>query len=201
MKKIVKPALHPVIHIFHNGEVAEVNYFQDFKHFLAGRDAQVNVINYRKQTQGKAPWQVIEYAIKCQISQKDHDQVWCVFDVDDFLRQNEKLFVESLLKAKDHNIKIAYSNRCFELWFMLHFELIETAISAQDYQKKLKVFFKKIGVEYKKNSENLFEKLFDLQSNAITRAKKISKKNDLKINPSTAVFQLVEELRKFLPIN
>lgn len=200
MKKTAKP-IHPVIHIFHNGEVAEVNYFQDFKHFLAGQDTQVNVVNYWKQTKGKAPWQVIEHAIECQISQRDHDQVWCVFDVDDFLRQHKKLFMKSLQKAKDHNIKIAYSNRCFELWLMLHFELIESAISAQDYQKKLKVFFKKIDVEYEKNSENLFKKLLHLQSSAIIRAKKISKKNDPEVNPSTAVFRLVEELRKFLSIN
>lgn len=203
MKKIVKPTLHPVIHIFHNGEVAEVNYFQDFKHFLAAQDAKVNVDNYWKQTKGKAPWQVIEHAISFKnsekISEKDADQIWCVFDVDSFLKQDKESFAKALKKAKENNINVAWSNPCFELWPMLHFELIETAISAQDYQKKLKVFFKEIGVDYQKNCYGLFGKLFGKQAAAITRAKKISKENNLKINPSTTVFRLVEELRKFLP--
>jgi hypothetical protein len=203
MKKRVKPALHPVIHIFHNGEVAEVNYFQDFKHFLAAQDAKVNVDNYWKQTKGKAPWQVIEYAINFRnlerILEKDADQIWCIFDIDHFLKQDKESFANALEKAKVNNINIAWSNPCFELWLMLHFELIETAISVQDYQKKLKVLFKKIGFDYKKNCEGLFGKLFDKQNTAIAHSKKISKKFDLKINPSTTVFRLVEELRKFLP--
>ena len=197
--------LHPVIHIFHNGEVAEVNYFQDFKHFLAGQDAKVNVVNYCNQTKGKAPWQVIEQAINFKISEKiskqDADQIWCVFDIDNFLKQDKKSFTKALEKAKKNNINIAWSNPCFELWPMLHFELIETAISAQDCQKKLKVFFKRIGVDYKKNCEGLFSKLFDKQTTATSRAKKISKERDPKINPSTTVFRLVEELKNFCHVS
>lgn len=199
----MRTTLKPVIHIFHNGEVAEVNYFQDFKHFLAVRDAKVNVVNYWKQTKGKAPWQVIERAINFKtsekISEKDADQIWCVFDVDDFLKQDKETFTKALKKAKENHINIAWSNPCFELWPMLHFELIETAIDAESCQKKLKVFFKGIGIDYKKNCEGLFDKLFNKQTSAITRAKKISKENDPKINPSTTVFRVVEELRKFLP--
>lgn len=198
MRKSVKP----VIHVVHNGEVAEVGYCQDFKHFLANQDAKVNVVNHWKQTKGKAPWQVIEWALNFKdsekISEKDLDQIWCVFDIDHFLKQDNESFTKALKKAKANHINIAWSNPCFELWPMLHFELIESAITAQDCQKKLKVFFKKIGVDYQKNCEGLFEKLFDKQTAAITRAKKISKANDPKINPSTTLFRLVEELRKFL---
>lgn len=72
-------------------------------------------------------------------------------------------------------------------------------MTSQDYQKKLKILFKGIGVDYKKNCEGLFGKLFDKQTTAITCAKKISKEGNIKTNPSTTVFQVVEELRKFLP--
>ena len=202
MKKTFNPIRRPVINVFHNGEVAEVNYFQDFKDFLASQDAKVNITNYWKQTRGKAPWQVIDYAINFKISEKiseqDADQIWCVFDIDNFLKQDKKSFTKALEKAKENNINIAWSNPCFEIWPMLHFELIETEISAQDCQKKLKVFFKRIGVDYKKNCEGLFSKLFNEQTTAITRAKKISKEQDPKINPSTTVFRLVEELKIFL---
>lgn len=150
-------------YIFHNGAVAELDYFQDFKHFLAAQDAQIIVENHAKRTAGKAPWQVIEEAIKHQkqneISQKDGDQIWCVFDIDDFYKNNPKEFEKSLKKAEEKNIKIAYSNQCFELWLMLHFEQISTAISRKDYEKKLQGFFKKIGIDYQKNSSGIFNKI------------------------------------------
>jgi hypothetical protein len=66
----MKKSIKPVIHIFHNGAVAEVNYFQDFKDFLAAQDAWVNISNNWKRTKGKAPWQVIDFAIKSKFQRK-----------------------------------------------------------------------------------------------------------------------------------
>jgi len=192
----------PKIYIFHNGAVAELDYFQDFKHFLAAQDAQIIVENHAKRTAGKVPWQVIEEAIKRQkqneISQKDGDQIWCVFDIDDFYKNNPKEFEKSLKKAEAKNIKIAYSNQCFELWLMLHFEQISTAISRKDYEKKLQTFFKKIGINYQKNSSDIFNKILPRQQDAIKRSKKLFKENKPQNNPSTSIFLLVEELNKFL---
>jgi len=190
------------IHIFHNGAVAEFDYFQGFKHFLHAQDAQILVENYTKKTAGKAPWQVIEEAIKHQkknkISQKDNDQIWCVFDIDDFYKDNPKKFGESLKKAEAKNIKIAYSNQCFELWLMMHFAEISTAIPRKDCEKKLQSFFKKIGIDYQKNSSGIFDKILNLQPEALKRAKKLFKKNKHQNNPSTSIFLVVEELNQFL---
>jgi hypothetical protein len=183
------------IHIFHNGEVAEVDYFQDFKHSLAKR---VIIENYHKRTKGKAPWQVIDEASKLEISKEDGDQIWCVFDIDDYLKQNSEKFEEAIEKAKNKNIRLAWSNQCFELWLMLHFDQVSTAISRKDYEKKLQTSFKKIGVDYGKNSLQLFHKLLPLQPDAIRRAKKIFKENCPQQNPSTSIFLLIEELNNFL---
>ena len=45
-----------------------------------------------------------------------HDEYWCVFDVDvhPYLREATAL-------AKSNGIKLAISNPCIELWFLLHF--------------------------------------------------------------------------------
>ena len=48
----------------------------------------------------------------------DFDQVWCVFDKDDFSNND---FNNAILMAKGYGYKIAYSNQAFEYWFYLHF--------------------------------------------------------------------------------
>lgn len=187
----------PKIHIFHNGEVAESDYFGDFAKFLHDNDAWVIIQNYHKRTKGKAPWQLINEAAKLKISKEDGDQIWCVFDVDDFYKNNKDELEKAVKKAENKNIKIAYSNRCFELWLMLHFEQISTAIYRKNYEEKLQKFFKKIGISYEKNMRGIFELLQPHQKEAIKRAKK-SFVNRIDSNPSTSVFMLVEELNKFL---
>ncbi len=134
-----------------------------------------------------------------KISEDDCDQIWCVFDVDDYWQQNKNKFKKSLEIANKNHIKIAYSNECFELWFLLHFNLVETAISRTDYNKKLQKFFKNLDFDYKKNSEGIFAQLLDFQKKAIQNAKKIYPQEQPNKNPSTSVFKLVEELNKFLP--
>ena len=187
--------LKPRIHIFHNGAVAEQSYFEDFKVFLAKQDAWVNITNYHKRTQGKAPWQVIDEASKLDLRDEE-DQIWCVFDVDDFLKNNPAKFEEGLKKAKDHNISVAWTNECFELWLLLHFEQVSTTIPRKDYEKKLKPHFKKIRINYAKNFRDAFETSLPLQKEAVKRAKRLQNKPE--INPSTSIFLLIEELNKFL---
>jgi hypothetical protein len=188
----------PKIHIFHNGEVAESDYFGDFAKFLSDNDAWVIVNNYHKRTKGKAPWQLINEAVRQKISKKDGDQVWCFFDIDDYLKDAREKFENGLKKAKQQGIKLAWSNQCFELWLMLHFNQVSTAVSRQDYEKKLQNSLKKIGVDYEKNSLQLFHKLLPLQPEAMQRAKKIFQKDQPQENPSTSLFLLIEELNNFL---
>jgi hypothetical protein len=191
----------PIIHIFHSGKKAEHNYFVNFGHLL-GRDAEIVVKSYPFQGEKNgAPWQVVDRALKAkkEISKNFSDQIWCVFDVDDYWKQNKSKFEESLKKAKKNGIKIAHSNECWELWLLLHFDLIETEISRKDYGSKLKKSFRNLDFDYEKNSDGVFEVLLKLQQKAIQNSKKIFTNGRVDKNPSNSVFQLVEELNKFLP--
>ena len=64
----------------------------------------------------------------------DYNQVWCVFDRDD---SPKKDFNSAISSAKSSNIQVAYSNEAFELWYVLHFEFLNTGIPRNDYIKKL----------------------------------------------------------------
>ncbi|WP_175514072.1 RloB family protein [Oceanisphaera psychrotolerans] len=63
----------------------------------------------------------------------DNDyQVWAVFDRDE--HHNVEAAIE---KARANNIKVAFSNPCFEIWPYLHFDNQTAPIHRLDMQKKL----------------------------------------------------------------
>ena len=142
-----------------------------------------------------------------------YDQVWCVFDKDDF---SENDFNDAIQIAQNHDFGVAYSNQSFEYWLILHFNDHQGAgMHRNDYNEKINEHLKPFGVTYdgngnKKVSELFFELLdgFDTKTNnkrvelAIARAERIYNQFD-HINPakeesSTTVFRLVNELIKYL---
>lgn len=69
-----------------------------------------------------------------QTSLLPFDIVWCVFDRDNFPAQN---FNNAFEIARHNDINIAYSNEAFELWYFLHFDYCDSAMSRDQYQEKL----------------------------------------------------------------
>ena len=123
--------------------------------------------------------------------------MWCVFDVDEYWKENKNEFKKAINKAFNNDINLAWSNESFELWFLLHFNQLTTPISRNDYNKKLKdLFKKKFSADYKKNMNGVYNLLSDFQAEAIKNAKIIFKNNKIEKNPSTAVFLLIEEIFK-----
>ena len=167
------------------GEKTEPNYFKRFrvpKHLI-------EVIGVGNNTMS-----LVREAMRL-MKQGNYDQVWCVFDRDSFPAQN---FNNAIRMAKAHNINVAYSNEAFELWYILHFNYHDSAISRQQYADMLK---KLLGIPYKKNSLNMYDLLESRPANAIRNAEKLLKSytphNPARDNPCTTVHYLVQELNKF----
>jgi len=130
------------------------------------------------------------------------DQIWCVFDKDNCSKEQ---FNQAERLAKENNVKIAYSNEAFEIWFILHFQYLDIATSRSEYPKILNTQMKKCQLlnekeQYAKNREDMYEKLKSYQRTAITNAAKLiqdrdeAKKHPFDANPSTTVQELVQEL-------
>lgn len=172
------------------GEKTEPIYFRSFP--------LSNLVDVKVESPGNTPRHLVEYAIK-QGEQGDYDQIWCVFDKDDCTVND---FNGALQQAKSRNVKVAYSIRAFELWYLLHFDYHDTAISRRDYRKKLS---KSLGRQYRKNDPSMYEDLLSRQSTAIKHADKLlnesSSRNPAASDPSTRVQKLVQELNRFLPGN
>jgi len=173
------------------GEKTEPNYFDAFK---------VKSATVKVRGKGMNTDSLVEEAIvlkkQAKRDKNPYEQVWCVFDRDSFPPGN---FNRALQIAKNNDIHAAYSNEAFELWYILHFDYIDSAISRADYQSCLT---EKIGHEYKKNSVTMYEELLDKQPTAIHNAERLLSSypypNPAQDNPSTTVHELVQELNKYL---
>jgi len=119
-----------------------------------------------------------------------------VFDRDSFPARN---FNAALELARQHSIKVAYSNESFELWYVLHFEYLNSGIHRADYVSKL---HRLLGHRYEKNSDMIYEELEGRQQDAIRNATRLlslySPRNPEHDNPSTTVHELVAELNRFV---
>ncbi len=179
------------------GEKTEVNYF---KAFDVPKKIEVTV-----RGEGKNSLSLVEKAIKIidNVNKDDSfDQIWCVFDKDNCSKEQ---FNQAERLAKENNVKIAYSNEAFEIWFILHFQYLDIATSRSEYLTILTKQMQKYGLlnkkeKYKKNREDMYEKLKPYQTTAITNAAKLiqdrdeAKKHPFDANPSTTVQELVQEL-------
>lgn len=170
------------------GTETEPNYFRSFR---VPKNVQVYVKGL-----GKNPSQLVDYATQLHDEDSDYDQVWCVFDRDSWKVQD---FNSALSSAKTKNVKVAYSNPKFELWYLLHFDYLDSAIAPGTYDSKLSSY---LGKEYSKNNREIYELLLGKQNRAIERAEKLLEQyappNPAQDNPSTTVHQLVKALNQFL---
>lgn len=179
------------------GEKTEVNYF---KAFTVPKTIEVTV-----RGEGKNSLSLVNKAIQIIDNLKkddSFDQIWCVFDKDNCSKEQ---FNQAERLAKENNVKIAYSNEAFEIWFILHFQYLDIATSRSEYLTILTKQMQKYGLlnkqeKYEKNREDMYEKLKPYQTTAITNAAKLiqdrdeAKKHPFDANPSTTVQELVQEL-------
>ncbi len=174
------------------GKKTEPNYFRKFPIDIElveiDIDGGVNTIALVNDA--------IDRKHKAERKSRPYNQVWCVFDRDDFPPDH---FNQAISKAKDHQIRVAYSNPCFELWYYLHFHYIDTAINRKKYCSMLSNCMKK---KYEKNDGDMYSFLKHKQQIAINNAKKLRNSyftcNPERDDPSTTVYLLVETLNKFL---
>ena len=140
------------------------------------------------------------------------DQTWAVFDKDDLDKSegNINRFNEAFTLGKQKKVQIAYSNECFELWLLLHFEDInkETAIPRTEIYNRLENAIKKHEPEflYEHGNSNVVKLVskYGNKEKALQRAEELfnyhkqEKHQPIKSNPNTLVYNLVRELDGWL---
>jgi hypothetical protein len=172
----------------------EKNYFDGFKLV----SAKVKAVDKK----GKNALNLLTEAVSVKNLNNDYDQYWVVFDRDDQTNSYDQI-IEAFNIARQNALKAAFSNQCFELWFLLHFQNVSSSMNSDNLEKKLDKFLPdtKSG-KYTKVDLTHYEQLIGKKADALMRAAKLNFNNDFyalaKNNPSTTVNILVEELLKYI---
>ncbi|WP_420265441.1 RloB family protein [Candidatus Magnetominusculus dajiuhuensis] len=206
-KIITKPAYDKIL-IVCEGEKTEPNYFKKFKGDLYNK--MIEIEGPGMVTKSLVNYVLDNYYIYTKPDDNDvrgFDVIWVVFDRDSNPPQD---FNEAIRLAESNKIHVAYSNEAFELWYLLHFNYHDSAMSRKLYEGKLTDNIIKLTgdneYKYEKNSEDMYDKLKEKHNTAIKNAKRLLdhyKDNDPnglnpgKNNPSTTVHLLVEELNTY----
>lgn len=148
------------------GEKTEPNYFKALREDKKLKTTEVKVIG---EECGSHPRDVVDFAVKEKRRQErkgiPYNQVWCVFDRDEHSKIHE-----AFDRAKAHGIEIAFSNPCFELWFLLHFINYSSAhIERDEVDRQLR----NSHIPGYEVSMQVYDLLIELQQNAIRNAERL----------------------------
>jgi len=139
---------------------------------------------------------------------EEYNEVWCVFDMDVKRGADEFAdFDNAINKAFELGYKATYSNDAFELWFYLHYNLINAQQLRTFYYNELG---RRFGINYVKDGKkyNFCVQIYSIlnndanssQQNAIDRAKALFEEQKHltyhEQNPVTKVYELVETLNE-----
>lgn len=193
--KVARRKRRPIIYIICEGEETEIKYFKHFR----SRNCLVEVTPM--PSKHKAAEHLVKHAKgligQAEYRPKDGDEIWCVFDCDENSNQ-------SLNKAADMaqaiGYGIAFSNPCFEYWYLLHFAQHNGYL--KDCDEVIKLLKSKGFIEKYKKSNDVFELLLPYQAEAINHAvKRLEQLNNdgtailcRDSNPATTVHELVKHL-------
>lgn len=186
------------------GEATEPNYFEGLKQDLPKgvlTAYQIDIAGTGRNTQS-----LVDEALRLQTVYEKNttrkiDRLWVVFDKDSFTPHD---FNGAIQRCHNSDVGCAWSNEAFELWYLLHFQYYENAMSRRRYKEMIENHLKPIlGNEfrYEKNSEQMYALLKEYGSleNAIRNAKRLverfkGRQDYANHNPCTMVYRLIEEL-------
>ncbi|MEA3491187.1 MAG: RloB family protein [Campylobacterota bacterium] len=87
-------------------------------------------------------------------------------------RDNHKCFFEIMKIARENSICVAFSNESYELWLLLHFQLVSVHTHRDNLKNRLNtIFLNRFQIEYEKSSQDVYLLLRSLQETAIKNAK------------------------------
>ena len=188
------------------GAATEPNYFEGLKQDLPKgilTSYQIDIEGTGMNTQS-----LINEALRLKSEYEKNqgraiDRLWVVFDRDSFPSNN---FNSAIHQCRENNPEIgcAWSNEAFELWYLLHFQYYENAMSRKDFKELIENNLKPVLGEqfrYEKNSEQMYAlvKEHGNQEGAIRNGKRLAElygkhQDYANHNPCTMVWMLVEEL-------
>ena len=193
-KKYIRPS--PFFIIVCEGKITEPDYFKGFPYYGKLGTGYSHAAVYIVPDAGQHEAVVTKaYEVWKDLNEEygtiSPNEVWCVFDCDgdpDGLNR-------AIQAARSKKFNAIYSVQCFELWYMLHFQMVRGAINKTEYDKKISEY---LGIDYTHGTRGMYALLKEHQDDAIRTARQLweqkAKMCELQGDPITNVFLLVEAL-------
>jgi ribosomal protein S18 len=191
------------------GEATERNYFKGLSDYLDektnGDFTKVKPKKFVIKGIGRDPGSLVN-SIQKILNRENYDfkKIFCVFDKD---KIDGETFDNVVYKCEQSGFIPIWSNLCFEIWLIAHFENFSSEVSCKKFENKLTKIFQSIKknktIKYDKNFEEIFKFVTNngKVSEAVKRAK-LSKqincsKNPSQSDPHTEMYLVLEEFEEY----
>lgn len=158
-------ALKKTIYIFTEGET-EKNYFLILnRKYNATVNVKVSIFHAHKQGMNLLRHALGRINTLTKVEKKNLGGVYIIFDKDEI----DKEEIHNVIRtAKSENIHIGFSNSCFEVWLLAHFEELNGSHTKERLYDRLEHYLKCEQYSKKhKNDKNLLMQIEDLVSTAM----------------------------------
>lgn len=148
------------------GEKTEKQYFEAVAEVIKRNYPAVTGVNFDVRAEVADPLSMAGTAERMSRFSPDsgrpYQHVWVVFDKDDFAADN---FDNAVRKIESLNggpggvrFHALWSNECLELWFLLHFDYMDSAVPRKRYFSKLS---ENLRETYRKNDAGIAAKIYE----------------------------------------
>lgn len=180
------------------GKVTEKLYLESIKKEYQNINTTIDFPEVSIEGLGFDPLRLLK---KAEEKTKDYDRIWLVFDRDDHTH-----FDDVIEKAQKANLACAWSNEAIELWFLLHFEYLQTSIGRGQYNQKLTTKIQEARDKEAKYGKSTKEATSFIEFLKEKGNKELAKRNAKKLEkehsgkkpsdscPCTKIHHLIEEL-------
>ena len=121
------------------------------------------------------------------------DQVWTVFD-----RDNHPQFNDAVALCRQHDIGVARSDPCFELWLVLHLQDFDRPCTCRDIQRELEALHPAYDRNHGKKADcdTLVRDVERAEQRAEAQLERREREANPFGNPSTTVGRLTLKIRE-----
>lgn len=192
-QRILKPRLH----IFCEGEKTEPNYLNGYiERCFPG--TRLTIV---EKTDKNTPVQLVDEAIAAKTRNPSGDEFWVVYDRESTVKYSAELHDQARSKAESRGINVAFSNVCFEVWILLHFQQTIAACDSYDVLRKRSRLREHIP-NYDKGAKRIFspEEVSTARTNSVRMNKRTRAAADRswnkkhQWNPYTDVYKLLDAM-------
>jgi hypothetical protein len=184
--------------IYSEGKNTEPDYFHAVRRDLLGALVDIEIIEA-----AGVPMTIAERACERSTAMKrrrgrkssfeEGDQVWAVFDRDEHPKVSE-----AIERCRVGHVGVAFSDPCFELWLILHFNDFDRSDDRHQVQAELAKVCKSYDPNGRKSADfsKFMPKLLDAEERAARQLVRREAEGQPARRPFTTVFGLTQEMRK-----